>query len=106
MICKSCCREFVDAQGSHCTSYRFINIVLTMMFLWPIIRSNLSNPRLKMVAFRTLVASGVALTTSTVSSHIHLIALYLSEHVLVDQHTGFGNGSRQFGYDLAAKSFT
>jgi len=45
----------------------FINIVLTLMFLWPIIRSNLTNPRLKSVAVRTLVASGGALTTSTIN---------------------------------------
>ncbi|KAE9397426.1 hypothetical protein BT96DRAFT_72273 [Gymnopus androsaceus JB14] len=45
----------------------FINIVLTLMFLWPIIRSNLTNPRLKSVAVRTLVASGAALTTSTIN---------------------------------------
>ncbi|KAF9078374.1 hypothetical protein BDP27DRAFT_8070 [Rhodocollybia butyracea] len=44
-----------------------INIVLTGLFLWPVLRTNLVNPRLKAVAIRTLVASAVALTTSTVN---------------------------------------
>ncbi|KIK71445.1 hypothetical protein GYMLUDRAFT_79504 [Collybiopsis luxurians FD-317 M1] len=45
----------------------FINIVLTVLFLWPVFRANLTNPRLKRVAVRTLFASGVALTTSCVN---------------------------------------
>ncbi|KAJ3984920.1 hypothetical protein F5890DRAFT_1227940 [Lentinula detonsa] len=44
-----------------------INIVLTVLFLWPVFRVNLINPRLKAVATRTLLASAVALTTSTVN---------------------------------------
>ncbi|KAF9078373.1 hypothetical protein BDP27DRAFT_1309489 [Rhodocollybia butyracea] len=44
-----------------------INVVLTVLFLWPVLRANLANPRLKSVAIRTLVASAVALTTSTVN---------------------------------------
>ncbi|KIK71507.1 hypothetical protein GYMLUDRAFT_338617 [Collybiopsis luxurians FD-317 M1] len=45
----------------------FINIVLTLLFLWPVLRANLTNPRLRLVAVRTLLAAGVALTTSTVN---------------------------------------
>ncbi|KAF5384028.1 hypothetical protein D9757_006945 [Collybiopsis confluens] len=45
----------------------FINIVLTLLFLWPVLRANLTNPRLRSVAVRTLLAAGVALTTSTVN---------------------------------------
>ncbi|KAJ4470845.1 hypothetical protein J3R30DRAFT_1130562 [Lentinula aciculospora] len=44
-----------------------INIVLTLLFLWPVFRVNLTNPRLKSVATRTLLASAVALTTSTIN---------------------------------------
>ncbi|KAF7370539.1 hypothetical protein MSAN_00686000 [Mycena sanguinolenta] len=45
----------------------YINVLLTGLFLWPLLRSNLSTPRLKRVAIRTLLSSGVALTTSTVN---------------------------------------
>ncbi|KAJ7643592.1 hypothetical protein FB45DRAFT_895508 [Roridomyces roridus] len=44
-----------------------INILLTGLFLWPIIRSAHSSTRLRRVAMRTLVASGAALTTSTIN---------------------------------------
>ncbi|KAJ3868204.1 hypothetical protein EV359DRAFT_77863 [Lentinula novae-zelandiae] len=44
-----------------------INIVLTLLFLWPVFKVNLMNPRLKSVATRTMLASAVALTTSTVN---------------------------------------
>ncbi|KAJ3836250.1 hypothetical protein F5878DRAFT_272075 [Lentinula raphanica] len=44
-----------------------LNIVLTLLFLWPVFKVNLMNPRLKAVATRTLLASAVALTTSTVN---------------------------------------
>ncbi|KAF9078372.1 hypothetical protein BDP27DRAFT_1412370 [Rhodocollybia butyracea] len=44
-----------------------VNIVLTALFLWPVLKANLVNPRLRSVAIRTLVASGVALTTSSVN---------------------------------------
>ncbi|KAJ7890457.1 hypothetical protein B0H14DRAFT_2497089 [Mycena olivaceomarginata] len=45
----------------------YINVFLTALFLWPLLRSNLSTPRLRRVAIRTLLSSGVALTTSTVN---------------------------------------
>ncbi|KAJ7775763.1 hypothetical protein DFH07DRAFT_799666 [Mycena maculata] len=45
----------------------YINILLTGLFLWPVFRSTHSSARLRRVAIRTLVASGVALTTSTVN---------------------------------------
>lgn len=45
----------------------YINIFLTGLFIWPLARSKLINPRLKSVAIRTLVAAGAALTTSTLN---------------------------------------
>ncbi|KAJ7289383.1 hypothetical protein C8J57DRAFT_1277544 [Mycena rebaudengoi] len=45
----------------------YINILLTGLFLWPLFRSRHSSLRLRRVATRTLVASGAALTTSTVN---------------------------------------
>ncbi|KAJ6624138.1 hypothetical protein B0H10DRAFT_2007291 [Mycena sp. CBHHK59/15] len=45
----------------------YINILLTSLFLWPLFRSQHANIRLKRMAMRTLVASGAALTTSTVN---------------------------------------
>lgn len=45
----------------------YINILLTALFLWPLMRSKHSSIPLRRVAIRTLVASGVALTTSTVN---------------------------------------
>ncbi|KAJ7191310.1 hypothetical protein GGX14DRAFT_481597 [Mycena pura] len=45
----------------------YINILLTTLFLWPIFRSNHVNPQLKRVATKTLIASSVALTTSTIN---------------------------------------
>ncbi|KAG7451297.1 uncharacterized protein BT62DRAFT_882719 [Guyanagaster necrorhizus] len=45
----------------------YITIFLTALFLWPIVRSSLANPRVKMVAIRTLIAAVVALTTSIVN---------------------------------------
>ncbi|KAG9119483.1 hypothetical protein FRC07_005474 [Ceratobasidium sp. 392] len=45
----------------------YINIFLTGMFLWPLLRSRLSNPRIKRLAMRTLVAAAAALTTSTIN---------------------------------------
>ncbi|KAF5384050.1 hypothetical protein D9757_006968 [Collybiopsis confluens] len=44
-----------------------INIALTLLFLWPILKADLTNPRLRRVAVRTMLASGVALTTSTIN---------------------------------------
>ncbi|KAG9126596.1 hypothetical protein FRC07_002870, partial [Ceratobasidium sp. 392] len=45
----------------------YINVFLTTMFIWPLARSKLINPRLKAVATRTLVAAFAALTTSTLN---------------------------------------
>ncbi|CAE7185951.1 unnamed protein product [Rhizoctonia solani] len=45
----------------------YINIFLTGLFIWPLARSKLINPRLKSVAVRTLVAASAALTTSTLN---------------------------------------
>ncbi|KAJ7737774.1 hypothetical protein DFH07DRAFT_944191 [Mycena maculata] len=45
----------------------YINILLTGLFMWPLLRSTHSSVRLRRVATRTLVASGAALTTSTVN---------------------------------------
>ncbi|KAJ7281465.1 hypothetical protein C8J57DRAFT_76043 [Mycena rebaudengoi] len=45
----------------------YINVFLTGLFLWPLLRSDLSTPRLKRVALRTLLSSAAALTTSTVN---------------------------------------
>ncbi|KAF7303552.1 hypothetical protein MIND_00584500 [Mycena indigotica] len=44
-----------------------INVLLTSLFLWPVLRFRLANARLKRVAVRTLVAAIAALTTSTVN---------------------------------------
>ncbi|KZW02625.1 hypothetical protein EXIGLDRAFT_829153 [Exidia glandulosa HHB12029] len=48
----------------------FINVFLTGMFLWPIFHSRFSNPRLKAVARRTLIAAVTGLTTSCVNMGI------------------------------------
>lgn len=45
----------------------FINIILNGLFLWPLLRNRFMNPTVKKVASRTLLASVVALTTSTVN---------------------------------------
>ncbi|KAJ7899854.1 hypothetical protein B0H13DRAFT_2664213 [Mycena leptocephala] len=45
----------------------YINILLTALFLWPLLRSKHSSPQLCRLATRTLVAAGMALTTSTVN---------------------------------------
>ncbi|KAF8169480.1 hypothetical protein K438DRAFT_1983306 [Mycena galopus ATCC 62051] len=45
----------------------YINVLLTALFLWPLLRSKLSNNRLRRLAARTFVASAMALTTSTVN---------------------------------------
>nr|GAT46878.1 predicted protein [Mycena chlorophos] len=45
----------------------YINILLTALFIWPILRSRHKAAPLKRVARRTLIASGVALTTSTIN---------------------------------------
>ncbi|KAG8741409.1 hypothetical protein FRC11_014845, partial [Ceratobasidium sp. 423] len=42
----------------------FTNVFLNAMFLWPLLRSKLINPRLRAVARRTLVAAVAALATS------------------------------------------
>ncbi|KAJ7615829.1 hypothetical protein FB45DRAFT_1106524 [Roridomyces roridus] len=48
----------------------YINILLTSLFLWPLFRSQHSTARLRRVAARTLIASAVALTTSTINMTI------------------------------------
>ncbi|KAG9088492.1 hypothetical protein FS749_002130 [Ceratobasidium sp. UAMH 11750] len=45
----------------------YINLFLTGMFLWPLLRSRLANPRIRRLAMRTLVAAAAALTTSTIN---------------------------------------
>ncbi|QRV82435.1 transmembrane protein [Ceratobasidium sp. AG-Ba] len=45
----------------------YINVFLTGMFLWPLLGSRLTNPRIRRMAQRTLVAAVAALTTSTVN---------------------------------------
>ncbi|KAJ7104334.1 hypothetical protein B0H15DRAFT_766878 [Mycena belliarum] len=45
----------------------YINILLTSLFLWPLMRTARSSKQLQRLATRTLAASGVALTTSTVN---------------------------------------
>ncbi|KAH7323290.1 hypothetical protein B0J17DRAFT_620975 [Rhizoctonia solani] len=45
----------------------YINMFLTGMFLWPLFRSRLANPKIKKMALRTLVAAFAALTTSTIN---------------------------------------
>ncbi|KAK0469568.1 uncharacterized protein EV420DRAFT_42586 [Desarmillaria tabescens] len=45
----------------------YITVFLTTLFLWPILRSSVANPRIKMVAIRTLIAAVVALATSIVN---------------------------------------
>ncbi|KAJ7285256.1 hypothetical protein C8J57DRAFT_1053105 [Mycena rebaudengoi] len=45
----------------------YINVFLNGLFLWPLLKSNLANPKLRRVATRTLIASTAALTTSAVN---------------------------------------
>jgi len=45
----------------------FINVLMTSLFVIPILRHKFVNHNLRSIARRTLVASGVALTTSTVN---------------------------------------
>ncbi|EJD39939.1 hypothetical protein AURDEDRAFT_187166 [Auricularia subglabra TFB-10046 SS5] len=45
----------------------FVNVWLTGLFLWPLARTTLINPRLRRVAVRTLAAAAAALTTSTIN---------------------------------------
>ncbi|KAK1218997.1 hypothetical protein PQX77_018300 [Marasmius sp. AFHP31] len=45
----------------------YLTVFLNGLFLWPICRSNIGNPRIKRVAIRTLVASVAALVTSAVN---------------------------------------
>ncbi|KAJ6505215.1 hypothetical protein C8R45DRAFT_972030 [Mycena sanguinolenta] len=45
----------------------YINVLLTSLFVWPLLRLKFANPRLRRVATCTLVASIAALTTSTVN---------------------------------------
>ncbi|KAG8743049.1 hypothetical protein FRC10_000430 [Ceratobasidium sp. 414] len=45
----------------------YINLFLTGMFLWPLFRSRLANPRIRRLAMRTLFAAGAALATSAIN---------------------------------------
>ncbi|KAJ7048125.1 hypothetical protein C8F01DRAFT_164512 [Mycena amicta] len=45
----------------------YINLLLTTLFIYPILRSKHSTPQMRRVALRTLMAAAVALTTSTVN---------------------------------------
>nr|GAT44290.1 predicted protein [Mycena chlorophos] len=45
----------------------YINLLLTALFIFPILRSTHITPQMRGVALRTLMAAGVALTTSTVN---------------------------------------
>lgn len=51
---------------------RFINLLLTTLFIWPLLHMGYANPFLRRVALRTLVASLVALTTSAVRPPLRL----------------------------------
>ncbi|KAF9260652.1 hypothetical protein L218DRAFT_932072 [Marasmius fiardii PR-910] len=53
----------------------YINVFLNGLFLWPLFRSKIVNPKLRSVAIRTLIASSVALTTSLVN-----IGVLTAEH--------------------------
>ncbi|CAE6368940.1 unnamed protein product [Rhizoctonia solani] len=44
-----------------------MNVFLNAMFLWPLLRSKLISPRLRVVARRTLVAAAAALATSIIN---------------------------------------
>ncbi|VDB85304.1 unnamed protein product [Peniophora sp. CBMAI 1063] len=56
----------------------WINTFLTGMFLAPIIRAKLANPRIRLVAVRTLIASLIGLTVSAVNMAV-LTALHGKE---------------------------
>ncbi|KAK7436757.1 hypothetical protein VKT23_009813 [Stygiomarasmius scandens] len=45
----------------------YITFFLTALFLWPLMKSKLTNPRIQRVASRTLVSAAVALTMSTIN---------------------------------------
>jgi len=45
----------------------YVNIFLTSLFLWPLVKTGKIHPMLRRVAKRTLVAAAVALTTSSVN---------------------------------------
>jgi hypothetical protein len=63
MTCKSIndsARSNTDDSGS------FLNVLLTVLFLWPLGKSSMMNPLIRRVALRTLVASTIALATSVV----------------------------------------
>ncbi|KLO14797.1 hypothetical protein SCHPADRAFT_939215 [Schizopora paradoxa] len=45
----------------------FVNVLLTSMFIWPLKRDRHTNQRLRLLAWRTLAAAAVALTTSSVN---------------------------------------
>ncbi|KAL0572837.1 hypothetical protein V5O48_009126 [Marasmius crinis-equi] len=81
----------------------FITIFLNVLFLYPLLSSKISNPKIRAVAIRTIAASLVALVTSTVilnaltiffvtrtsDSHSTTIDTHTSEH----EHTHTNNNS-------------
>ncbi|KAK7463462.1 hypothetical protein VKT23_006812 [Stygiomarasmius scandens] len=52
----------------------YITLLLTGLFLWPLLRSSFTNSRLRSVALRTMISSSVALVMSTVN--IAVLAAY------------------------------
>ncbi|KAK0204982.1 hypothetical protein DFS33DRAFT_1258898, partial [Desarmillaria ectypa] len=53
----------------------YITIFLTTLFLWPILRSSVANPRIKMAAIRTLIATAVALSQTSIINMVVLTSL-------------------------------
>ncbi|KAI8972243.1 hypothetical protein BD414DRAFT_469696 [Trametes punicea] len=45
----------------------FVNVFLTSLFVWPLLRRTFNTPRIRRVAVRTLWAAAVALTTSCIN---------------------------------------
>lgn len=85
-------RDFLY-QSEQCSSlFRFITVLLTALFLWPLLRRRLINVELRSLARRTFVTSAVALSASIVSPSIQPGALLTtftvqpSNHLLAQQH--------------------
>ncbi|TFK36647.1 hypothetical protein BDQ12DRAFT_686276 [Crucibulum laeve] len=51
----------------------YVNVFLTFMFLWPLVRSKLLSSGVRRLAVRTFVAALVALTTSTVNMAVLIV---------------------------------
>jgi hypothetical protein len=52
---------------------RFITIVLTGLFLWPLFRSNLISTRIRRATLRTAIATFIGLTVSTINVGISVV---------------------------------